>query len=233
MPMKVEKVSEFTTQRLSIYLRCLDTLHDMGIETTSSKIMAERFHLNSAQIRKDLAYFGQFGVRGVGYVVKDLRKHLATILGLNAGHKVIVVGAGHLGMALTEYRGFQKNGFSIVAVFDSSREKIGTYSRTGIPVHDIKDLQQMSRVTGATMGIIAVPAESAQDICDRLVGVGIRAILNFAPIRLAAPPGTKVKSIDLSISLESLSYFLGNISVSNGQREDTSNGQLASTAAME
>jgi redox-sensing transcriptional repressor len=233
MPMKVEKVSEFTTQRLSIYLRCLESLHDMGIETTSSKMMAERFNLNSAQIRKDLAYFGQFGVRGVGYVVDELRKHLATILGLNAGHRVIVVGAGHLGMALSEYRGFQKNGFSIVGVFDSSPEKIGTFSRTGVPVHDIRELNDVVRTTGASMAMIAVPAESAQDVCQRVLDAGIRAVLNFAPVRLASPQGTRIKSIDLSISLESLSYFLGITGAPAIAKEKVLNGELASSATMD
>src|SRR5216117_3647880 len=141
--MKTERISEFTTQRLSIYLRCLEALEEMGIERTSSKMLAERFNLNSAQIRKDLAYFGQFGVRGVGYIVKELRQQLSSILGLNAGHKVCVVGAGNLGAALTDYHGFMKSGFSLVAAFDSSPAKIGRRSRSGVAIYDIKDLHDV------------------------------------------------------------------------------------------
>src|SRR5512140_674567 len=152
--MKIEKISEFTTERLSVYLRCLDSLHESGVETTSSKMIAEKSHLNSAQVRKDLAYFGRFGVRGVGYSVADLRNHLAGILGIKTEHRVIVIGAGHLGMALGEYRGFQRNGFSVVALFDKLPEKIGTYSRTGVPVYDIRDLASVVRRTEATMAML-------------------------------------------------------------------------------
>jgi redox-sensing transcriptional repressor len=206
--MKIEKISEFTTERLSVYLRCLDALNEMGVETTSSKMIAEKAHLNSAQVRKDLAYFGRFGVRGVGYSVQDLREHLAGILGVKKGHRVIVVGAGHLGMALGEYRGFQKNGFTVVALFDRLPEKIGTFSRTGVPVCDISEIAPVVQRTEATMAMLAVPADSAQQVCSLVVEAGIRAILNFSPVRLAAPRGVKIKSIDLSISLETLSYFL-------------------------
>ena len=206
--MRTERIPEFTTQRLSVYLRCLEALEEMGVERTSSQTMAGQFNLNSAQIRKDLAYFGQFGVRGVGYIVKDLKRQLSCILGLEAGHKVCVVGAGNLGMALTDYRGFPKNGFTVVAAFDSSPGKIGGCSRSGVPVYDLKDLSVIVRKEGISMGIIAVPSEAAQDVCERLLDAGVRAILNFAPMRLVGRPGTEIKSIDLSISLEGLSYFL-------------------------
>ncbi len=206
--MKSEKVSEFTTERLSVYLRCLEALLEAGVQTTSSKAMAEQFHLNSAQIRKDLACFGQFGTRGVGYSVTDLHRRLAEILGVNTGHNVIIVGAGHLGTALGEYRGFQKKGFSIVALFDCAPEKVGTVNRAGVPVHDIADIDSVVRSSGATMAMIAVPAEAAADVCSKIVGSGIRAILNFSPARLTAPAGVKIKSIDLTISLETLSFFL-------------------------
>ncbi len=205
--MRTEKISEYTTQRLSIYLRCLEVLEEMGVGRTSSQLLAEQFNLNSAQIRKDLAYFGQFGVRGVGYIVKDLKQRLASILGLRAGHKVCVVGAGNQGMALADYRGFVKNGFSVVALFDCSLTKIGGRSRCGVAIHDVRDLDEVVRREGICMGIIAVPAEAAQEVCDQLFKAGIRAILNFAPIHLNRRPGTQIKSIDLSISLESLSYF--------------------------
>ena len=229
--MKIEKISEFTTERLSVYLRCLDDLNEVGVETTSSKMIAERTHLNSAQVRKDLAYFGRFGVRGVGYSVQDLREHLAAILGVKKGHRVVIVGAGHLGMALGEYRGFQKNGFTVVALFDRLPEKIGSYSRTGVPVYDIGEIAAVVQRTGATMAMLAVPSEAARQVCSLVVEAGIRAILNFSPVRLAAPRGVKIKSIDLSISLETLSYFLSatgeRVTPSHSSRHD----DLAASAA--
>lgn len=206
--MKTEKVPEFTTERLSVYMRCLDVLLETGVEYASSQQLADQFHLNSAQIRKDLAYFGQFGVRGVGYPARELRNRLASILGLNEGHKVVVVGAGHLGMALAEFRGFQKDGFSVVALFDAARDKIGTYSRTGVPVYDIRELDPVVRRTGATMALIAVPADAAPRVCRQILDAGIRAILNFSPVRLPNHAGVKIRSVDLSIFLETLSFFL-------------------------
>ena len=123
--MKSEKISELTTARLSIYLRCLNTLHAAGIKTISSQSLAEQFNLNSAQIRKDLGYFGEFGVRGVGYYVDDLRDHITKILGLDNPHRVGIVGAGRLGTALANYNGFERSNFSVVAIFDNDNQKIG------------------------------------------------------------------------------------------------------------
>ena len=230
--MRIEKISEFTTQRLSVYLRCLEVLEDKGLETTSSKLMAEQCNLNSAQIRKDLANFGQFGVRGVGYIVKDLRQRIAEILGIDVGHRVCVVGAGNLGTALTEYKGFDKSGFRVVALFDRDRSKIGKISRGGAPIYDLEDVASVVRETGISMAIIAVPAQEAQDVCNRLVHAGIRAILNFAPVRLETSPGTKVRSIDLSISLETLSYFLSSQAPSRLPKEVREN-DLAESPAIE
>lgn len=229
--MKFEKISEFTTQRLSIYLRCLETIKEMGVATISSKMLAEQFNLNSAQIRKDLAYFGQFGVRGVGYIVKDLKQQLSSILGLNTGHKVCVVGGGNLGLALTEYPGFATNGFAVKAVFDSSPAKIGQRSRTGVPIYDVQNLEEVIRRNAITMAMIAVPAAAAQEVCDQLMNAGIRAILNFAPVRLKGRRGIKIKSIDLSISLESLSYFLS--SQAYQLREQRLESELPASPAIE
>src|SRR5512133_1753261 len=126
-----EQVSELTTNRLSVYLRCLNELDADGVQTISSQGLAERFHLNAAQIRKDLAYFGEFGVRGVGYYVKELRRHLRQILGLDRRLRVAIIGAGNLGLALADYPGFRQEGFEIAALFDTVREKIGQESRSG------------------------------------------------------------------------------------------------------
>jgi len=207
---RIDKVSEFTTHRLSVYLRCLATLEGEGVETTSSKVLAERFSLNSAQIRKDLAYFGQFGVRGVGYPVRQLKQQITSILGLDTHHNACIVGGGNLGMALAEYDGFREHGFPIVAVFDSSPAKVGKASRSGVPIYDIRNLSAVVESLKIEIAVVAVPAEAAKKVCDTVFDAGIRTILNFAPVRLRARPGTKVQSIDLSISLEGLSFFLSN-----------------------
>src|SRR5215211_9487629 len=139
-----EQVSELTTNRLSVYLRCLTELEAAGVETISSQGLAEGFKLNAAQIRKDLAYFGEFGVRGVGYYVKELRRHLRQILGLDRHLRVAIVGAGNLGLALADYPGFRQEGFEIAALFDAANEEIGHQSKSGVPIYDIKDLKKVS-----------------------------------------------------------------------------------------
>jgi redox-sensing transcriptional repressor len=203
-----EQVSELTTNRLSVYLRCLNQLENAGVETISSQALAEQFHLNAAQIRKDLAYFGEFGVRGVGYYVKDLRRHLRQILGLDRKLRVAVMGAGNLGLALADYPGFRREGFEIVALFDVANAKIGDESRSGVPIHDIKELKKVVRKDRIDIAVVAVPAESAQAVVDQVVTAGVKAILNFSPGTLKVPTGVKLKSVDLTVSLESLSFFL-------------------------
>ena len=203
-----EQVSELTTNRLSVYLRCLNQLENAGVDTISSQALAEQFHLNAAQIRKDLAYFGEFGVRGVGYYVKDLRRHLRQILGLDRKLRVAVMGAGNLGLALADYPGFRREGFEIVALFDVANAKIGDESRSGVPIHDIKELKKVVRKDRIDIAVIAVPAESAQAVVDQVVVAGVKAILNFSPGTLKVPQGVKLKSVDLTVSLESLSFYL-------------------------
>jgi redox-sensing transcriptional repressor len=203
-----EQVSELTTGRLSVYLRCLNQLETDGVETISSQALAERFHLNAAQIRKDLAYFGEFGVRGVGYYVKDLKLQLRKILGLDRKLRVAVMGAGNLGMALADYPGFRREGFEIVAMFDSADAKIGEASRGGVPIHDIRDTRKVLRREHVDIVVLAVPAESAQHVLDQVAGSGVKAVLNFSPGSLLVPDDIKLKSVDLTVSLESLSFFL-------------------------
>jgi redox-sensing transcriptional repressor len=216
--MKTERVSEFTINRLSVYLRCLNLLAASGVTTTSSQALAHQFQLNSAQIRKDLTYFGEFGVRGVGYSVAELRKHLCQILGLSELHRVGIVGAGNLGMALANYRGFDPQYFQVTALFDKDLARVGDISRSGVFVFHIKDLRPIIVREGITIGVICVPAEEAQGVLDLLTDAGITAVLNFAPVRLNAESGVKLKSMDLAISFESLSYFLAHspMSLPNG-----------------
>jgi redox-sensing transcriptional repressor len=203
-----EQVSELTTNRLSIYLRCLTELEGAGVETISSQGLAEQFRLNAAQIRKDLAYFGEFGVRGVGYYVKDLRRHLRQILGLDRKLRVAIVGAGNLGLALADYPGFRQEGFDIIALFDTQNTKVGHLSRGGVAIHDIRQLKRIVRHERISIAVIAVPAPVAQHVVNLVVAAGIKAILNFSPGTLTVPPDVKLKSVDLTVSLESLSFYL-------------------------
>ena len=204
----LEPVSELTTNRLSVYLRCLNALDEAGVKTISSQALAEQFHLNAAQIRKDLAYFGEFGVRGVGYYVRELRTHLRQILGVDRRVKVAIMGAGNLGLALADYAGFRADGFEIAALFDSQREKIGQRSRGGVPIHDVRTFRKSVRRERIRIAVIAVPAVAAQAVVNEVVAAGIKAILNFSPGTLKVPDDVKVKSVDLTVSLESLSFFL-------------------------
>lgn len=204
----LEQVSELTTNRLSVYLRSLNELEMAAVKTISSQALAEQFHLNAAQIRKDLAYFGEFGVRGVGYYVNDLKRNLRQILGLDRKLGVAIVGAGNLGLALADYPGFRQEGFEIVSLFDNLSDKVGQFSRSGIPIFDIHNLRKHVRRDGISIAVIAVPASSAQGVVDLVVAAGIKALLNFSPGALTVPDDVKLKSVDLTVSLESLSFFL-------------------------
>ncbi|HKB79569.1 MAG TPA: redox-sensing transcriptional repressor Rex [Thermoanaerobaculia bacterium] len=206
-----DAISELTTGRLSVYVRCLSYLESIRQKTVSSAELAERFHLNSAQIRKDLACFGEFGTRGVGYDVSHLKEHLVRELGIDRSRRVIIAGAGNLGIALADYRGFNENGFEIVGLVDVDPRKVGRTSRTGVPVFPYSNLSEIVKREHVEIGIIAVPAEAAQTVYDHLLEAGLTAILNFAPVQLRAEGSVKVRSVDLRINLESLSFFLKNV----------------------
>ena len=201
-------ISELTISRLSIYLRCVDQLLDAGVETVSSQQLAKRFNLNSAQIRKDLAYFGEFGVRGVGYNVSQLHQYVVEILGLDRERRLVIVGAGNLGSALCHYSGFSGGNFLVVGVLDSDPSRIGDATPAGLLVEDAARLPEIVAQRQVEIGIITTPAGAAQGVCDRMVDASLRAILNFAPIRLRAPESVLVKSVDLKVHLEELSFFL-------------------------
>jgi redox-sensing transcriptional repressor len=206
-----EAISELTTGRLSVYLRCLTYLESINKRTVSSHELAERFHLNSAQIRKDLACFGEFGTRGVGYDVSKLKTHLVHELGIDRSRNAVIIGAGNLGLALADYHGFNSNGFHIVAMLDNDATKIGRTSRSGIPIIAYEKLFGVVRDNLVEIGIIAVTPDSAQNVHDSLVESGVRAILNFAPVQLRLTSGVKVRSVDLRINLESLSFYLKSV----------------------
>lgn len=214
--MKADKISELTTNRMSVYLRCLNELATEGVRTVSSDKLAKRFHLNSAQIRKDLAYFGEFGVRGVGYYVDELRDHLTKILGLNKEHCVAIIGAGRLGTALTDYYGFSQTNFTVAALFDADESKIG--QKVGdVEIFDIKDFAEIAKRDKIDVAVIAVPAQFAQNVLEQVAEAGIKAVMNFAPTPLKTKDDIKLKTIDLTTSLESLSYFLAQPSAANGK----------------
>ncbi len=201
-------ISDLTIGRLSVYLRCVERLIHADIETVSSQELAKRFHLNSAQIRKDLAYFGEFGVRGVGYSVRDLRQYLVEILGLDRERRILIVGAGNLGTALCHYSGFSGESFLVVGVLDSDPSRINTPTPAGLLVEDSVRLADIVEQRRVEIGVITTPASAAQKICQKMADAGIPSILNFAPIRVKAPEGVRVTSVDLKVYLEELSFHL-------------------------
>jgi len=206
-----DQVSELTTNRLSIYLRCLDHLAANHVRTVSSQSLADQFRLNAAQIRKDLAWFGEFGVRGVGYSVAGLAAHLRQILGLGEPINVGVIGAGNLGQALADYPVFPRHGFNPVALFDRAAGKVGGTSRGGVPIYHVRRLAAIVRRDAIRIAMIAVPAAAAQQVANLAVEAGLEAILNFAPGTVAVPSGVKVKNVDLAISLEGLAFHLARV----------------------
>lgn len=196
-----------TIPRLSLYYRVLIDYSDSGLSLISSYRIAQLAGFTDAQVRKDLAYFGQFGAPGKGYQVDVLKKAIIKILGTDKQWPVVLIGAGNLGSALLSYKGFSKHGFKIVAAFDADSRKIGK-SMGGVMVRDISQLEKEIKLKEVAMAIITAPQDVAPELVDRLIKAGIKAILNFAPIRLRAPEGVEILNIDLSIELERLAYFL-------------------------
>jgi redox-sensing transcriptional repressor len=203
--MKPAKIPEKTVTRLSIYLRCMEELAAEGVVSVSSRELADRFGLNSAQVRKDLAYFGQFGVRGLGYYIAELTHNLERILGLKQDWQVALVGVGNLGSALLAYKGFQARGFKLTVAFDTDPAKDGQIVG-GITVHAMSSLIPILRRLKVKIALLTVPAPAAQSVADLLVEAGVTAILNFAPTQLTVPDSIKVQYVDLSVLLKTLSY---------------------------
>ena len=205
--LKALKIPEATIVRLSVYSRFLEHADKKGIITISSGEIAEGVGVSPAQVRKDLAYFGEFGTRGVGYNVKDLLRHTLKILGLNGKWSVVVLGAGNLGSALVSYRGFRERGFNIVGVFDNDLTKIGKRIMD-LEVMGTEKLEQVIKENDVQIGVITVPASVAQDVVNQLVKAGVRAILNFAPTVINVPDGVEVRDMDLATRLEILTFQL-------------------------
>ena len=201
-----KKIPEGVISRLFVYLRELTELTEFNIRTISSAELGERANLSDAQVRKDLGYFGHFGVSGAGYSTEELKAALEKILGKDKIWNVAVVGAGHLGKALLNYPGFKERGLNIVAAFDADARKIGKRVKD-ITIQSIDELPKAIQKKKVSIGIIAVPAKDAQEVADKLIKAGIKCILNFAPEALTVPESVKVKDVDLSRELETLSYF--------------------------
>jgi len=197
-----------TSERLSTVLRGLRALEAQGVHTVSSYQLAERFGMNPAQIRKDLAQFGEFGVRGVGYRVADLKAKLKQLMGLAKTRTVVIAGAGNLGQALADSRNFNVDGFKVAALFDVDGRKIGGHSRTGVPILDLAELPKQAAEMKADIGVLAVPAEAALEVARLLAGAGVPALLNFAPVSVPAFESTFVRNVDLTFFLENLSFQL-------------------------
>jgi redox-sensing transcriptional repressor len=195
-----------TIYRLSIYLRCLARLHENGISTVSSEALAKAAGVKSTQLRKDLAYFGTFGTRGLGYDVTELFKKISEELGTSRLQPVILVGVGNLGLALLSYRGFEKEGFEIVAAFDAepNRKRDKEIKQ---PIYGMDDLPDFVAKQNVKMSILTVPAAAAQEVTNQLIDAGITGILNFSPIVLSVPEEVMVNNVNLAIELENLSYF--------------------------
>jgi redox-sensing transcriptional repressor len=198
-------IPEATVARLPVYLRALTTLAEQGTGTCSSEELATAAGVNSAKLRKDLSYLGSYGTRGVGYDVDYLRYQIARQIGVTQDWPVVIVGIGNLGHALANYSGFRSRGFRVVALLDADPDR-HEETVAGVEVRPFDDLDQIVREHGVAIGVIATPALAAQDVADRMVGAGIRSILNFAPVVLSVPDGVDVRKVDLSIELQILAY---------------------------
>ncbi len=199
-------IPDATVARLPIYRHSLVELATSGAETVSSAALAELAGVNAAKVRKDLSYLGTYGVRGVGYDVKFLLRQVGEVLGLDSEAPVVMVGMGNLGQALARYGGFTTRGFPIVALVDASPERVGEIV-DGVKIAHIDELPQIVKRLDVAVGIIAVPADAAQDVADKLVNAGVRSILSFAPTVLQVPKRVPVRKVDLATELQILGYY--------------------------
>ncbi len=207
--MKREKISDAVIRRLPVYLRLLSHLKRLGFRTVSSQQLGKELDFNPAQIRKDLAYFGEFGRKGIGYDVDYLIKKIDQILNLDQPVHVVLVGAGKLGQAISHYNVYQKDNMKIIAIFDHTKERIGT-NVSGLTIRPIDELQHFITENNIRIGIITVPDYAAQEIADKMVSAGISAILNFAPVVLRTPEHVRVSNADVTAELHSLAYYVFN-----------------------
>ena len=205
----MKRIADSTVRRLSIYLRFLEEFEDKGLATVSSEELARRGGTTSAQVRKDLSLFGSFGKRGLGYSVAELATSLREILGLGREWRVVIIGAGKIGAALAQYRGFRQRGFHIIAAYDTNPDKIGR-TLEGTEVRDLARLERDVVTEKPDIAVLAIPSEGAQAVLDRVVQAGIKAVLNFAPSQLHAPADVTVRTVNMAMELEGLSFALVN-----------------------
>jgi redox-sensing transcriptional repressor len=203
----VKRIADSTVRRLSLYLRFLEESAQRGLTTISSDELARRGGTTSAQVRKDLSFFGSFGKRGLGYSVPELSASLREILGLGRRWRVLIVGAGKIGTALAQYHGFAQRGFHVVAVYDRDPRKIGT-KWGALVVRDTAELERDLAEQPVDIAVVATPAEEAQSVVDRLVAAGISAVLNFAPVQLSVPGDVTLRHVNMAMELEALSFAL-------------------------
>ena len=205
--MNADKIPDIIIGRLPIYLRALQHMADKGIQTTSSQELGEAVGISAAQIRKDISQFGEFGKQGTGYNIPFLLERLREILKINRIWEVALVGMGDMGHALSRYQGFADRGFHIALVFDNDASKVGKKVGEYV-IKDTADIVEEIRKAGIKMAMLTVPAAVAQEVADKLVQAGVKAILNYAPISLNVPPGVKVQHIDPSTHLQRMTYYL-------------------------
>ena len=205
----MKRIADSTIRRLSLYLRHLEEAGDGAVGTISSDELARRGGTTSAQVRKDLSFFGSFGKRGLGYSVAELTGALREILGLGREWRVVIIGAGKIGAALASYRGFQQRGFQVVAAYDTNPDKVGR-PLENVVVRDMAQLADDVRRERADIAVLTVPGEEAQAVVDQLVAAGIKAIMSFAPAQLQVPPDVSLKTVNMAMELEGLSFALAN-----------------------
>ena len=205
----MKRIAESTVRRLSLYLRFLEDYEERGQATISSDELAKRGGTTSAQVRKDLSFFGSFGKRGLGYPVPELTARLREILGLGQEWKVYIIGAGKIGAALAGYRGFRDRGFVVIGTYDSDPDKIGRRIE-GFAVRDMAHIERDAARERPDIAVLAIPADDVQPTVDRLVSAGFKAILNFAPAQVQAPPEVTIRTVNMAMELEGLSFALTN-----------------------
>jgi redox-sensing transcriptional repressor len=205
----VKRIAESTVRRLSLYLRFLEDFEERGLATISSDELAARGGTTSAQVRKDLSFFGSFGKRGLGYAVPELASRLRDILGLGREWRVIIIGAGKIGSALAQYRGFKQRGFHVIGVYDTDPGKVGKRI-DGFTIRDLTTLEKDVAKDEIDIAVVTVPAEAAQQVVTRVVKSGIGAVMNFAPVQLQVPDNVALKNVNMAMELEGLSFALAN-----------------------
>ena len=205
----MKRIADSTVRRLSIYLRFLEEFEGRGLLTVSSEELARRGGTTSAQVRKDLSFFGSFGKRGLGYSVPELSASLREILGLGKEWKVVIIGAGKIGAALAQYRGFRQRGFVIVAAYDTNPDKVG-HTLEGIEIRDMARFEADVAVEKPEIAVLAIPTDDAQRVLDQVARAGIKAVLNFAPVQLHATGDVTVKTVNMAMELEGLTFALTN-----------------------